>query len=222
MILEVQCFARGRNYMGDFQKLIHVPKEIPQDAWKIYLNNNCITDIESRVFAKNSKCTNLRLDRNRLTEVRKEMWTGLVALEWLSLEHNDIEIVYPFAFADLPNIKGLYLDNNKLTILPGNIFSLKQILVLEILTLHRNDLKRDELNWLQKLCDGGQIQQYTIRGMTLFVPLTPTTTRLMVHTRVFSLHKVNFFVFATGKLESRILKVSVLQASWLSQVGMRV
>ena len=164
MILEVQCFAKRRNYISNFQKLTHIPKEIPQDAWKIYLNNNCIADIESGVFAKNSKCTYLRLDRNRLTEVRKEMWTGLVALEWLSLEHNDIEIVHPFAFADLPNLKGLYLDNNKLTTLPGNIFPLMQILILEILTLHRNNLKRDQLSWLRKLCDGGQIQQYTALG----------------------------------------------------------
>ena len=150
--------------MRDFQKLTHVPKEIPQDVWKIYLNNNCIADIESRVFAKNSKCTNLRLDWNRLTEVRKDMWTGLVALEWLSLEHNDIEIVHPYAFAELPNLKGLYLDNNKLTTLPVNIFPLKQMLAVEILTLHDNKFKGNELGWLVVMCYGGQIEQYTIQG----------------------------------------------------------
>ena len=162
VILVAQCFAKERNYMGDFQKLTHVPKEIPQNVWKIYLNNNCIADIDNGVFAKNSKCTNLRLDWNRLTEVSEGMWTGLLALQFLSLEHNDIKIVHPSAFADLRNLKGLYLDNNKLTALPGNIFPLKQISVLEILTLHNNNLKSDKLDWLHRSCDEGKIQQYTI------------------------------------------------------------
>ena len=150
--------------MGGFQKLTQVPTEIPPDVWKIYLNNNCIADIESRVFAKNSKCTKLRLDRNKLTEIRKDMWIGLVTLKWLSLDHNDIKIVHPSAFTDLPNLKGLYLDNNKLTTVPGNIFPLKQMLILEILTLHGNNLKRDKLGWLRRLCEGGKIQRYTIHG----------------------------------------------------------
>ena len=160
----VPCRVGAQNYMYYFQKLIRIPKKIPADARKIYLNNNDISDIESGVFAENTKCRNLRLDRNRLIEIKKDMWIGLVALEYLSLEHNDIKIIHPYAFADLTNLKGLYLDNNKLTTLPRNIFPLKQIVVLETLTLHGNKLKRDELGWLVVMCDDGEIEQYTIRG----------------------------------------------------------
>ena len=85
-----------------------------------------------------------------------------MALEWLSLKHNEIEHIRPSAFADLPNLKGLYLHNNKLKILPGNIFHPKQMPTIEILTLHENSLKRDDLGWLHELCDSGQIQEYTI------------------------------------------------------------
>ena len=92
------------------------------------------------------------------------MWKGLVALKYLSLEHNDIKSVHTSAFTDLSNLKGLYLHNNKLTTLPGNIFPPKQMPTLEILTLHENSLKRDELGWLRELCDDGQIEEYTIRG----------------------------------------------------------
>ena len=97
----------AQSYMHFFLKLTYVPKDIPADAQKIDLNNNQISYIENGAFAENSQCKKLRLDWNRLTEVRNDMWTGLVELEWLSLEHNEIEHVEPSAFADLPNLKGL-------------------------------------------------------------------------------------------------------------------
>ena len=164
MILELTWFVSAQFYANSFSKLTHVPRDIPSNATKIYLNNNEISDIESGVFAYKTKCESLRLGYNKLTEVRKEMWTGLVVLEYLSLEHNDIGYIEPSAFADVPNLKGLYLHNNKLTTLPGNIFPLKQMPTIEILTLHDNSLKRNELSWLRELCEGGQIQEYTIRG----------------------------------------------------------
>ena len=164
IVLPVKYLVDGHNYIKGFSKLTHVPREIPSNATKIYLNNNDIAHIESETFAENSQCVNLRLNQNRLTHIRKDMWTGLVTLEYLSLEHNVIETVEPSSFAELHNLKGLYLHNNKLTFLPDNILPLKQMPKIEILTLHDNKLKRDELGWLRKLCDSGQIQEYTIRG----------------------------------------------------------
>ena len=164
MILQLPSFVSAQFYMKCFSKLTHVPTDIPSNATKIYLNNNEIFQIEPGAFAFHTQCVKLRLDFNELTEVRNDMWTGLVALEYLSLEHNDIGYIAPSAFADLPNLKGLYLHNNKLTTLPENIFTIKQMPQLEILTLHENSLKRNELSWLRELCEGGQIQEYTIRG----------------------------------------------------------
>ena len=218
MIFPVK-FLEGLNYIRGFQELTHVPREIPAAAIKIYLNNNVISNIKYGAFARNSHCLKLRLDQNRLTDIRKDMWTGLVALQWLSLEHNDIEStvadlggahparapptaqnflnfmqffvkfgkiicwrppwrvgapsygeswirpwsIHSSAFADLFNLKGLYLHNNKLTTLPGNIFPPKQMLVIQILTIHGNSLNHDELDWLHNLCDSGRIREYTIR-----------------------------------------------------------
>ena len=155
-------FVGGEKYMNDYQILTQIPRDIPHNVKKIYLNNNCISSIEGQAFAKNTRCTNLRLDWNQLTEVRKDMWTGLVSLKYLSLEHNYIEVIEPSAFSDLPNLKGLYLDNNKLTTLSWNIFPLKQMPVIEVLTLHGNILKQKDLGWLYGLCEDGQIQQYTM------------------------------------------------------------
>ena len=90
------------------------------------------------------------------------MWTGLELLQYLSLEHNDIQHVGPSAFADLPNLKGLYLHSNKLKTLSSNIFSPTQMPLIEILTLHDNSLNGNELRWLHDLCENGQVQQYTI------------------------------------------------------------
>ena len=123
-----------------------------------------IANIEDGAFANNVLCKKLRLDQNRLTEIRNNMWTGLIALESLSLEHNDIKIVEVSAFANLPNMKGLYLHDNKLTTINGNIFPLKQMPAIHILTLHENKLQREELDWLRDLCENGQIEEYTITG----------------------------------------------------------
>ena len=164
IIIIVPRLVASQTYMYHFQRLTDVPKEIPSDAHQIHLDNNDISNIESGTFAENSQCWKLRLDRNKLTEVRKDMWMGLVALESLSLEHNDIQHVEPYAFADMPNLKGLYLHDNKLTTLTRNIFPPKQMPDIQILTLHDNNIQRDELSWLRELCEGGQIQEYTIPG----------------------------------------------------------
>ena len=164
LLFSVSSLAGGHFYTKSFSKLTQIPRDIPSNATKIYLNNNKISNIESQAFVFHSQCAKLRLDNNKSTEVRSDMWTGLGSLEYLSLEHNEIKHVEPSAFADLPNLKGLYLHNNKLTTLPGNIFPSKQMPTLEILTLHENSLKRNELGWLHELCNTGQIQEYTIRG----------------------------------------------------------
>ena len=154
----------GEHYIQDFRRLTHIPREIPDDVKKIYLNNNEISNIESGAFAFQFHCKNLRLDHNQLTEIRNDMWIGLVALQYLSLEHNAIGYIDPSAFSDLPSLKGLYLHDNKLTTLPDNIFPPKQMPKIEILTLHDNNLKRNELDWLSQLCNSGQVEEYTIRS----------------------------------------------------------
>ena len=163
IFLPVKCFVDGHIYIKSF-RLTHVPKEIPRNATKIYLNNNQLTDIESETFLENSQCINLRLNHNRIAQIRKDMWIGLLTLEYLSLEHSAIETVELSSFTELHKLKGLYLHNNKLTFLPDNILPLKQMPKIEILTLHDNKLKRDELGWLRKLCDSGHIHEYTVRG----------------------------------------------------------
>ena len=170
--------AAGEYYLNSFNKLTDVPREISRNATKIYLNNNHIAHIESEAFSENSECVKLRLDNNKLTEVRKDMWTGLVSLQYLSLEHNNIEHVDPSAFVDLLSLKGLYLHFNKLKSLPGSVFPPKQMPILEILTLHENKLKRDELGWLRELCDRGQIQQYTVRGDDIKCTSAPRVAQL--------------------------------------------
>ena len=152
----------GRLYINDFRKLTNIPRDIPHDIERIYLNNNRLVNIQSGAFSNYSQCTKISLDWNRLTEVRHDMWNGLVALEWLSLEHNEIKHIEPYAFSDLPRLKGLYLHDNKLTTLPDNILPPKPMPVIEIMTLHGNGLGHEEFDWLHDLCDNGQIQEYTV------------------------------------------------------------
>lgn len=85
------------------------------------------------------------------------MWIGLKAMKWLSLEFNNITHVEEYGFANLPQLEELYLDNNKLTAFPMDIFNPADFPFSGghppkmTLTLHSNPLSHgNELCWIQE------------------------------------------------------------------------
>lgn len=82
----------------------------------------------------------LRIHNCQLDELHWEMFDGLTSLEHLSLEHNDIKIIPPFAFYGALHIKTLSLARN--SILDMNYRSLAGLLELEWLNLSRNNLTK--------------------------------------------------------------------------------
>lgn len=88
----------------------------------------------------------LRIHNCKLNELHWEMFDGLANLEHLSLEHNDIKIVPPFALYGAQQIKTLSLARN--SILDFNYRSLAGLLKLEWLDVSRNNLtKLSELSF---------------------------------------------------------------------------
>lgn len=82
----------------------------------------------------------LRIHNCKLDELHWEMFDGLRQLEHLSLEHNAIKIVPPFAFYGAMHIKTLSLARN--SILDLNYRSLAGLLELEWLNLANNNLTK--------------------------------------------------------------------------------
>lgn len=88
----------------------------------------------------------LRIHNCKLNELHWEMFDGLTNLEHLSLEHNDIKVVPPFALYGAQQIKTLSLARN--SILDFNYRSLAGLLKLEWLDVSRNNLtKLSELSF---------------------------------------------------------------------------
>ncbi|XP_055853024.1 leucine-rich repeat-containing protein 15-like [Episyrphus balteatus] len=82
----------------------------------------------------------LRINHCRLDEMHWEMFDGLLELQHLSLEHNEIKIVPAFALYGAMHIKTLSLAYN--SILDFNYRSLAGLLDLEVLDLSHNSLSK--------------------------------------------------------------------------------
>lgn len=82
----------------------------------------------------------LRIHDCQLDEVYWEMFEGLVELQHLSLENDDIKVVPPFAFYGALNVKSLSLARNN--ILDMNYYALAGLLKLEYLDLSSNNLTK--------------------------------------------------------------------------------
>lgn len=88
----------------------------------------------------------LRIHGCQLDQVNWEMFDGLAALQHLSLEHNGIKIVPPFAFYGALHIRSLSLAHND--ILDLNYRALAGLLELQTLDLSHNNLtKLSELSF---------------------------------------------------------------------------
>ena len=104
-------------------------------------------------------CIKIHLEFNRLTEIRRDMWKGLDALQLLSLDNNRIAHVHPFALADLRNIRGLYMENNRLKTLYQNSFPVSPGAPLELdLTGNGLNPKDPRLCWIKDWKNKGWIK----------------------------------------------------------------
>ncbi len=103
------------------------------------LDKRGITSLKENDFAGLSLLTELYLENNSITELPEAVFAGLSNLDCLSLENNSLASTLPAdLFADLPNLKELFLDGNALESLPSDLFS--GLSHLKSLALYDNDL----------------------------------------------------------------------------------
>ena len=147
-LCEADCPADG--YCAAYGSHTTIPDDIPPAASQIHLQDNQISSIKPRAFINNIKCTTLRLEFNKLTTIRWNMWQGLAALKYLYLGGNKIRTVEEGGFSNLPKLEGLFLENNMLMSLGEDIFNSDHPPRLELMLFGNQFKKGDQgLCWIQ-------------------------------------------------------------------------
>ena len=148
-LCEADCPADG--YCAAYGGLTAVPDDILPQVSQIHLQDNQISSIRPGAFINNTKCTTLRLEFNKLTIITWKMLEGLGALKYLYLGANNIETAGKRCFSNLPILEGLYLENNQLNSLSGDIFYPDHPPKLELMLFGNQFKKGDqELCWIQR------------------------------------------------------------------------
>ena len=94
--------------------IIDIPTDIPKEAEYVYIHNNNISKLPSRVFAHLENCTELDLSYNRISEVKVGMFEGLVSLKRLLLMANLIKTVEDRSFLPLGACTEVVLSENRI------------------------------------------------------------------------------------------------------------
>ncbi|XP_043239899.1 leucine-rich repeats and immunoglobulin-like domains protein 3 isoform X1 [Amphibalanus amphitrite] len=108
------------------------------------LSKNRISRLKKDMFRGLGQLRELDLNRNRLSEIDSLVFSGLHSLQVLKLKRNGIRRLMDGAFYHLHNMTQLYLDHNQIrNITKGWLFGLKP---LERFSLSHNELQRTDLD----------------------------------------------------------------------------
>ena len=164
MALGDPCTSTGTVFRATGSRNTDVPVDIPRNTTSVYLHDNRIQIIKTKVFSSLTTCVvldlhgntiniieqaafyrlsnleNLDLSGNRLTRIWTNMFLGLFSLEELSLDGNWIKTIDDEAFNGLHMLKKLSLKHNKIKAVTRETF--RDLIFLERLLLTNNKLTR--------------------------------------------------------------------------------
>uniref|UniRef100_A0A7E4VPS5 LRRCT domain-containing protein n=1 Tax=Panagrellus redivivus TaxID=6233 RepID=A0A7E4VPS5_PANRE len=118
---------------------------------KLSLTNNQISEVYSGVFLS-SDLFELRLDYNNITKLPNGVFDASTSLYFLSLSNNGLTELPPHVFANLHNLTILNLDSNKLYTLSADLFTeTPKITHLELSYNQISNLPAEVFSSLKKL-----------------------------------------------------------------------
>ena len=103
------------------------------------LSHNQLVSVPDRAFKSQGRLRDLRLNNNKISQLRHLTFAGLRSLESLDLRHNLVEVLPPDAFADLASLELLDLGKNRLGELAAGAF--RGLGGLRVLRLDDNNLQ---------------------------------------------------------------------------------
>lgn len=143
-ILKKELLAPFPNLKTLFMTAANIRK-IEPDAFTnltlvmVDLYNNKLEVLRRGTFSGQKKISYMDLSYNYFKNLTAATFSGLIGLEWLSLNANQIGLIESSALNDLVKLKSLYLRYNKISNLHVDTF--KKLTALEVLDLSMNNLK---------------------------------------------------------------------------------
>lgn len=123
-------------------KLRRVPGALPASLEVLKLNDNSICALHGSDFEGLKKLKVLELKNNLISSLSPSMLPSLISLQRLMVDGNNIEsIAGPLS---LPQLKYMSMENNKLHLIPGNVFTSLQN--LQFLSFSGNFLTKIPIN----------------------------------------------------------------------------
>lgn len=109
----------------------------------IEIRNCNLEKIHTKTFLELHSLTNLTIRDNDLRELQANQFTGMRdSLQFLDLDHNNIQLIPSFTFNGLNQLMYLILSNNNLTVLKQDF--LQSSVYIEYLTLRNSNIKMIE------------------------------------------------------------------------------
>ncbi|CAH0726483.1 unnamed protein product, partial [Brenthis ino] len=127
--LDVEIFNISSNNLHELPNTLNMLTKLNVlDASHNYIKNfdgNIINNIQS--------LTSIKMDSNKIVELRTGSFRDLNNLETIDLENNQLEIIHPMSIANLPKLLSIFLSRNHIIDIPDRAFTnLPKLRILEM------------------------------------------------------------------------------------------
>lgn len=103
-------------------ELFFIPHGLPPNLETLYMDNNRIYTMPSRLFRDDSKLKVLSLEMNKIVNISSDAFKGLENLEQINLQFNRISEIRTRTFSHLPALTVLQLSYNPITVIEQGAF----------------------------------------------------------------------------------------------------
>lgn len=142
------------------------------------LSNNAITSLGSRNFQSQSILQVLFINRNKLTELKRDAFVGLSSLRILTLSENNIKFIEDRVFTPLKNLEKLDLSGNAISYTNGHtFFGLSSLKALHLQKNFLTSLPSDAIHLLRNVTHL-DLSYNLIEGTLGEIPFFPFLTDL--------------------------------------------
>lgn len=171
-----------------YNKLKSVPRLLPRNLNKLFLDHNEIYEIGARNFPINSQLELLTLDTNKVERISDAAWVEMPKLKRINLNANKIKVMTSGSFTNIPSLECLRLSNNPIAVIEdGAMSNLPKL--NEISLSYLNALKTTiPSDFISTLSTVENINMMNSPGLVKsFMELTKQKSEEMPNTKVFSL-----------------------------------
>lgn len=102
--------------------LIYIPRGLPDNLKKLYMDSNNVVDIQKAQFANTSQLEYFTVEKNRVQTIEAGSLSKLRFLKYLNLQGNGISTISKGMFSNIRNLTTLTLSNNPINKIESGAF----------------------------------------------------------------------------------------------------